>query len=100
MFITDEINENGIYALTMYNSGRKITVVVDDYIACREGQSIPAFTKGNGCELWVLLAEKAYAKIHGSFKRIVSGKAYIAMADLTGAPSYLYPMPVGKICDY
>lgn len=48
-----------------------MTVVLDDYIVTKSGT--PAFTKSNGSELWVLLLEKAWAKIHGSFHRIVSG---------------------------
>jgi membrane-bound lytic murein transglycosylase MltF len=46
----------------------------------------PLFSKSNGDELWVLLAEKAYAKIHGSYEAIESGHSYEALMDMTGAP--------------
>lgn len=65
MFITDKINPYGLYALKMYKSGVELVVVVDDYICCR--WSKPCFTRAKGNELWVGLAEKAWAKIHGSY---------------------------------
>jgi hypothetical protein len=34
-----------------------------------------------------LILEKAYAKIHGSYRSIVAGKPYEAMMDLTGCPT-------------
>ena len=63
-------------------------VVVDDYICCK--WSMPYFTKANGNELWVLLAEKAWAKIHGSYHKTHWGYACETMRDLTGAPSKDY----------
>jgi calpain-15 len=39
-----------------------------------------------GEELWVLLLEKAFAKLNGSYSAIKAGKPFEAMIDLTGAP--------------
>ena len=39
-----------------------------------------------------MLLEKAYAKIHGSYKRIEYGFPHHAMRDLTGCPSYYYSL--------
>lgn len=88
MFITDNVNEHGLYALTMYKSGVELEIVLDDYIACK--WSRPCFTTAKGNELWVALAEKAWAKIHGSFHRTKSGYAHETMRDLTGAPAKSY----------
>ena len=88
MFLTTEINEAGVYGIKMYKNGAPIVVVLDDHIVCRN--SIPVFTQANGNELWVLLLEKAWAKIHGSFDRIVAGMAHTTMRDMSGAPGYEY----------
>lgn len=45
------------------------TVVVDDRIPCdKDGQ--PLFAKPNGKEAWVLLLEKAFAKMWGSYQAL------------------------------
>lgn len=41
---------------------------------------------GNGPELWVLLLEKAYAKINGCYANVEAGLTGNAIRDLTGAP--------------
>jgi calpain-15 len=46
----------------------------------------PAFSKANGPELWVLILEKAYSKLYGSYERIEAGFAEESLRDLTGAP--------------
>jgi calpain-15 len=60
-------------------------VVVDDYFPCYQGE--PAFSKAHDDELWVLILEKAWAKVHGSYERIEAGFAENVLRDLTGAPS-------------
>ena len=64
-------------------------VVVDDFIPCLTGKtksSVPAFTKSKPNELWVILLEKAYAKIYGSYEKINNGITGTIIHDLTGAP--------------
>ena len=56
----------GIYDLRFCKHGQWTHVRVDDYFPCRPGKGLPVFSQANGPELWVLLLEKAYAKVHGS----------------------------------
>ena len=61
-------------------------IMLDDYFPCYNAKSGPAFSKGKMSEIWVLLLEKAYAKVYGSYHAIEMGFASHALRDLTGAP--------------
>jgi calpain-15 len=41
-------------------------------------------------ELWVMLLEKAWAKVHGGYMNISAGMSREALRDLTGAPTMLF----------
>ena len=53
---------------------------------CASKEQGPAFSTSHGPELWVILLEKAYAKINQCFANIEAGQEYLAMRDITGAP--------------
>ena len=59
-------------------------VIVDDFIPCDSVTKNPLFSRANGNELWVLLLEKAYAKLHGSYYSLNVGSTKEALSDLTG----------------
>jgi calpain-15 len=62
-------------------------VIIDDQIPCTNTEiPEPAFSHAHGEELWVILIEKAWAKVHGSYERIEAGFAEEVLRDLTGAP--------------
>jgi calpain-15 len=52
-------------------------VLVDDYFPCypdgHPSAPGPCFSRTKGHELWVLILEKAWAKLHGSYQNIISG---------------------------
>ncbi len=73
-----------MYAVNICKNGEWKEVVIDDYFPCYQDE--PAFSKSNGDELWVLIMEKAWAKLHGSYERIEAGFAENVFRDLTGAP--------------
>ena len=62
----------GRYAVNITSTGAKKTVYIDDYFPCYQNNT-PIFSKNHGKELWVLIMEKAWAKLHGSYKRIEWG---------------------------
>lgn len=49
-----------------------------------------AFAQTQKGELWPVIIEKAWAKIHGSYERIEGGQSHMTMRDLTGAPAFEY----------
>lgn len=54
------------------------------------GKERAAFSTANDNELWVLLLEKAWAKVHGDYCKIVGGLSHETFRDMTGAPGYMY----------
>ena len=63
-------------------------VIVDDYIPCYGtwGKNF-AFTSTNGNELWVILLEKAWAKLNGCYARVIGGEAHEIYQMLTNTYS-------------
>lgn len=70
----------------MHKNGEAKEVVIDNFIPCNDEE--PCFSKANGNELWVLILEKCWAKLHGSYERIEAGFSHNVMTDLTGAPAF------------
>jgi hypothetical protein len=64
---------------------------VDDYFPCFVNGG-PIFSSSQDNELWILILEKAYAKLHGSYLALRGGYAIDGMVDLTGCPSISYDM--------
>ena len=55
------------------------------------------FARAHGKELWVMIIEKAWAKLHKSYEAISSGQPYEVFNDLLGAPSFYYKTNVDDI---
>jgi calpain-15 len=61
-----------------------MTIDMDEFVPWLYNE--PAFSKTMESELWVVLLEKAWAKIYTSYKRIEAGYPEEPLHDLTGAP--------------
>ena len=68
-------NEAGIYLVTLFLNGVETPVIVDDHFPARfNGKCwVPCYSSTKENELWVMLLEKAWAKVCGSFSRIQGG---------------------------
>ena len=88
LFYTKSKNDAGIYLLYFYINGKKTGVVVDDYIPCRGNRPFATSSKTN--ELWAILIEKAWAKLHGSYARTEGGLPSFACMHLLGTPADSY----------
>ena len=80
----------GLYQLNLNKHGQQRSVVVDDLVPCKpssQGVTTPVFSRNKGAELWVVLVEKAYCKLHGAYFATRIGHCYEGLSDLTGAPT-------------
>jgi hypothetical protein len=84
-YLEQQDNAEGLYAVRFWREKEWKVVVVDDWIPC-DADGRPAFAKSSpdSCETWCLLAEKAFAKLNGSYEAIIAGQENEAMVDLTG----------------
>lgn len=89
LFITKEVNSKGIYWVKICKNGEWVTVTVDDYFPCHP-EGGPIFSRAHCNELWVLILEKAYAKLHGNYFSLRGGYALEGLIDLTGCPSVYF----------
>lgn len=85
LFMQKEKNAAGCYVVSLYVSGKRVDVVLDDYFPV-DPSNQPAFAGSKDQELWVMLIEKAWAKVHGNFEIIEGGDSRESLAAITGAP--------------
>jgi calpain-15 len=89
LFLTKEFKQNGAYRMKINKNGVWNELTIDDYMPCKL-DGAPIFTRTHGNELWVLLLEKAYAKLHGSYSSLSHGHPNEALQDFTGFPTVTY----------
>ena len=74
LFVTENFNKAGIYAMNLAYAGKRVVVHVDDYIPVMGAERFgrvgwfPAFASSvvEG-EVWPMVAEKVWAKVSGSY---------------------------------
>lgn len=66
LFVTRSYSPEGVYRVRFCKNGEWVNVTVDDWFPCFPGSG-PIYSRARGNELWVLLLEKAYAKLHGNY---------------------------------
>ncbi|CEG35780.1 calpain-like protein [Plasmopara halstedii] len=90
-----QYNEEGVYAVRFWRNNRSRVVVVDDFIPCSQ-YGKPVFGSFTGSsdkfEIWSLLIEKAYAKLHGGYEAIVGGQEGYVLQDLYGGVPSRYTL--------
>ena len=75
--------------LTMFVNGILTPVVVDDWIPVTRSNR-PAFSSNKDQEMWVILLEKAWAKLHKTYARTEGGLPSFATIHLLGTPAESY----------
>lgn len=94
--IVREVNNAGIYAIRMNVDGEPVTVCVDDWFPfykdkngvekfCFARNKAGELNDGEG-EMWVMLFEKAWAKVCGSYEAAEQGTPEEALNNIDGTP--------------
>ena len=72
LFVTQRLNAYGLYCVRINVDGEWRAITIDDRFPCTNGQ--PVFTSSLQQEIWVMLLEKAWAKIFRGYNNIESGE--------------------------
>lgn len=102
LFISRDRSECGYYKLRLYDiysssTPRWVSVTIDDKIPCAKDTKTPLFAQPSGRELWVLLLEKAFAKLMGSYGDMEGGHPVDAMRVFTGHTPVRYKKATAQI---
>ncbi len=84
LFILDK-NPSHIYAVRMFIDGKWTTIMLDTCFPANQYGDLCAAQSYNN-QIWVMLLEKAWAKIFGSYDNIISGTSEEGLTALSGAP--------------
>ena len=88
LFYIKEKSSEHCYGCYYRINGLWQLVLVDDYIPCYGtwGKNF-AFTSTNGNELWVILLEKAWAKLNGNYAKAIGGEPHEVFDVITNTHS-------------
>jgi hypothetical protein len=87
IFLNKEVNSKGVYGVKLLIQGEYNAITVDDFIPCKRGDMTPAFSYTKNNEIWIMILEKAWAKINKScYMRTWLGTPHEALTTLTEAP--------------
>ena len=88
LFYIKEKSQEHCYGCYYRISGIWKLVLIDDYFPCygRYGKNF-AFSSTNGNELWVVLLEKAWAKLNGNYAKAIGGEPHEVFDAITNAYS-------------
>ena len=86
IFKSDKVNLNGFYELYIYTNGQFKILILDDYFPIIKGSNLLRFAKPVKSELWLLLMEKAFAKLNGGYGALFSCNISHVIQTFTGFP--------------
>ena len=84
IFITKKNNIQCYYEILIFLNGEYQIIIIDDYIPFIKNKNQPYFSKPNNNELWIILLEKVWAKIHGGYAKILGGWPSEVLSCFTG----------------
>jgi len=96
IFKTKEVSKIGKYEINLFDCSKNkwITVTIDDKIPCSESNRYmppkPLFSQPHENEMYILLLEKAFAKMAGSYTKLDGGFPSLAWIVLTGCQNIEY----------
>jgi len=85
-----DYNEKGLTIMRFFKGGKNKICYIDDRFPCdKNGKSVfcDTGTENSITELWPIMLEKGFSKIHNSYESIEGGRPEQALVDLTNGVS-------------
>ena len=97
VLVSSAMWKRGIYTVKFFKAGKWRYVHVDDKIPCDRGGR-PHFARSpDPNETWVMVVEKAFAKLHSCYEAICGGGLEEGLKDVTGCPTSLFGFATPEI---
>lgn len=90
IFTNPQFSAEGIYELTFFVKGIANQVVIDDRLAMDSNQMPLNARETKSDALWLILLEKAFAKLNVNYANLEDGHVQEALRILTGLPVFTY----------
>ena len=74
--------------MNFFKDGKWKCITIDKYLPVNNQNKLIFAKCEDENEFWVPLAEKAFAKLHGSYFQLIGGHTHEALVDLTGGVGY------------
>lgn len=85
IIVSSKYASKGLYTLKFFKAGKWRYVHIDDFIPCRQSGKVHFCRNANPNEIFAMLIEKAYAKLHGCYEAISYGLIEKVLEELTPA---------------
>ena len=86
LFLTDKINDYGVYGVYLNKDRKYLQYIIDDYFPCDNRKNIDCFSHGKENTIWLQILEKCYAKACGSYSNLENKNIDSILHDLIPAP--------------
>jgi hypothetical protein len=90
IFLTQELNKEGIVAFRFFVGGRPRVITIDHNVPWKNSQHLMFAQTSEDKGSWIPLLEKAYAKLAGNYEKTAKGWMSESMRVFTGAPSHRF----------
>jgi hypothetical protein len=88
----DQFGSKGFYTVRFFKQGLARYVHIDDRVPCNRAGRVTYARTVEPNEGWLMLVEKAYAKLHGCYQNLVYGQVERGLRDLTGWPTFKHAL--------
>lgn len=89
-------SDAGVYCFSICLHGVWEDIIIDDKVPCHKSALQPIFCRSLNNELWAVLLEKAWAKVHGGYFNVEAGTLEEALHALSGAPTLHFVVKNGE----